>query len=140
MQQSGWALEYVCEELKKDGEICLAAVQQVITTYKATDYVHGEKEKLLFVKEQIQKEVLPQTFLHDVAKFGLCWDEGMKELVGNAGQEIFQQDTESGLYPCMLVASSNRSDVGTVYEMLKHFPEILPQQQASQKKQKRSYH
>ncbi len=53
----------------------------------------------------------------------------MKELVLNAGEEIFQQDTESGLRPCILVASSNRSDLGTVYEMLKHCPEILLQEQ-----------
>ncbi len=60
----------------------------------------------------------------------------MKELVWNAGQEILQPDTESGLYPCILIASSNRSDVRTIYEMLKHGPGILPQEQVSLKKRK----
>ncbi len=125
VQQDGGALSYVCEELKKEREICLAAVQQ-------------DGQALQHVCEEFKKDrEICLVFLHDASKFGLCWDEGMKELVWNAGQEIFQQDTESGLYPCILVASSNRSDVGTVYEMLKHCPEILPYQQVLLKKRKR---
>ncbi len=75
MQQNGWALEYVGEELKKDREICLAAVQEIITTFDEIDdeieEVQEKIEKLLLVKQQIQNEVLPHTFIHDAAKFGL---------------------------------------------------------------------
>ncbi len=101
VQHTGWALKYVCEELKNDREICLAAVQQdglslnyifedlkmdrnicfaaaqeVLSTYDLFDFF-TKKKRLLFVKQQIQKEVLPQSFLHDAAKFGLYWGEGI---------------------------------------------------------------
>ncbi len=120
-----------CKELQSDREICLAAVQEVITRYDEIERVQTRSNLILLVTDQILKDVLPQSFVHDAAKFGLRWEEGMEELVQNAGQELFQQDTESGLYPCILLASINRSDVETVYEMLKHCPEILPQQQVS---------
>ncbi len=134
VKQNGWVFKHVCKELKKDKEICLAAVRQVITRYDKIQSVQEKRSVLWFVNKQIRKKRLPQTFIHDAAKFGLCWEEGMKELLWNAGQEIFQQDTESGLYPCILVASSNRSDLGTIYEMLKHCPGVLSQQQVSLKK------
>ncbi len=100
VRKNGEALKYVGEELTKDREICLAAVQQFFTTYDLSFY------GLMFVKKQIQKKVLPQTFVHNASKFSLRWDEGMKEHVQNAGQEIFQQGYRIrpiSMYPCSFI-------------------------------------
>ena len=76
--------------------------------------------------------------LHSVSKLGLSWDCGMKDLVKKYPNDLYKQDdynddleeltslsATKGLYPFMLMSSSNHSDLNTVYLMTRMSCQLL---------------
>lgn len=66
-----------------------------------------------------------KSIVHTCAKYGIKWNDGMKEVVHSNANEIGKIDEDMGLYTFMLAAEGNRSDLSSIYELIRMRPDLV---------------
>ncbi len=80
------------------------------------DEEHGSQD-CAYIQDNKSRYVL-----HTAAENGLGWSNGL-ELILNANEEVLEcRDEVTGLFPYMLAASGERSDLDSIYELLRRNP------------------
>ena len=126
VRHDGWSIKFLHEDMQYDKDIVLAAVHQVLTRISNDGDDDGYDDNFGFLKVQILKGVVG-SLVHEVARVGLRWDEGMKEVLDDSQsiQEVEPSDPHTGLNPILLAATSSRMDIGSIFKMIQHKPELI---------------
>lgn len=104
---------------------------------RTKNFIHLKEVMMQILKTK--KKEGSSSALHSVAKLGLGWDCGMKDLVKEYPDDLYKQDdyddgdgeeltsssATKGLYPFMLISSSSHSDLNTVYLMTRMSCQLL---------------
>jgi hypothetical protein len=91
-----------------NGNISKEHIQDIIDSF----------DNCMFIKDDHGR--LP---IHIVSEHGLTWNDGMKYIVGANLAATRCVDEVTGLYPFALAAAGNGKDLGSIFELLRSFPD-----------------
>ncbi len=133
--------ETICETyFEKFGEIkamsiicrCIPPAVNHLLIHRAVEIVPHLEDKLIkyYPDEAFKKDAtgrtLPQVKFHAQLRKGTqTFDNNASYFVNARDDEVEAKDHRSGLFPFMLAASDNRSDLDAVYYLLKRCPQVL---------------
>mmetsp|Transcript_22478 Transcript_22478/g.33270 ORF Transcript_22478/g.33270 Transcript_22478/m.33270 type:complete len:365 (-) Transcript_22478:183-1277(-) len=133
--------ETICETyIERFGEIkamsiicrCIPPAENHLLIHRAVEIVPHLEDKLIkyYPDEAFKKDAtgrtLPQVKFHAQLRNGTqTFDNNASYFVNARDDEVEAKDPRSGLFPFMLAASNNRSDLDAVYYLLKRCPQVL---------------
>ena len=132
VNENGEALQFAHGNTKDLLSVRFAAV---VTEATRKRLLQNQESNLAGSEKTLNKDMVMKTMkemaehldcsvIHLAAEHGFEWENGLKDLVYKFSDETNVSDKATGLYPFMIAASSNDTDLNTMYNMISCSPEL----------------
>lgn len=128
LTQNYRAIEFVSKSLQSDLEVLVLSTKQMKKSGRESNNSEVRKVINMIIsqaKQQALRTENKSNAIQLVSKFGLSWEYGMEQLIGDCPGDLKQSCKITGLYPFMSVAASDSPNVGTIFNMMKLWPELI---------------
>ena len=132
VNENGEALKFAHGNTKDLLSVRFAAVATEATRKRlfANKESNSTEDEKILNKDMVMKtmkemaEHLDCSVVHLAAEHGFQWENGLKDIMYKFSDETNVSDKTTGLYPFMIAASSDDSNLNTMYNMILCSPEL----------------